>query len=81
MEDTTLEPWFRVYWSWSLHHYREEERMLRPRVVAALADIERRAAGDPDLTQALASARQMIAIGDKVYAESVAPRKTPAWSD
>jgi hypothetical protein len=81
MEDTTLEPWFRLYWTWSMHHYREEERMLRPRVVAALEDIERRAAGDPDLTQALASARQTIAISDKVYAESVAPRKTPAWSD
>jgi hypothetical protein len=81
MEDTTLEPWFRLYWSWSLQHFREEERVLRPRVVAALADIERRGAADPDLAQALASARQSIAIGDKVYAEHVAPRKTPAWSD
>ena len=81
MEDTTLEPWFRLYWSWSLRHYREEERTLRPRVITVLADIERRAAGDPELTQALASARQMIAIGDKVYAEHVATRKTPAWSE
>jgi len=81
MEDKTLQPWFRLYWSWSLRHYGKEERMLRPRVIAALADIERQAAGDPDLTQALASARQMIAIGDKVYAEVVAPRKTPAWSE
>jgi len=81
MEDKTLQPWFRLYWSWSLRHYREEERMLRPRVIAALADIERRAAGDPDLALGLASARQMIAIGDKVYTEVVATRKTPAWSD
>jgi hypothetical protein len=81
MEDATLEPWFRIFWSWSLRHYHEEERALRPRIVAALADIERRAEGDPDLALALGSARRMIAIGDKVHAENVAPRKTQAWSD
>jgi len=71
--DPALTPWLRIFWAMRLPAYEARLRPLLPEIRRSLDALAASTKADSVLARGIAGARRNLAIGDKVYAEVVAP--------
>jgi hypothetical protein len=72
--DPGLSPWLRVFWAMHVQAYEARLRPVLPKIRRSLDVLAASARTSSPLAWGVEGARLNLDIGDKVYAEDVAPR-------